>query len=333
MNQPLRPMNLGEILDRTFQIYRSRFVVFVGIAALPELVMTAIELANQFWWKMTPDPNDRRIFLWYSPIDLLYSIVLAQGRVLFSLLLFPAFALVTSKSIFGESYGLVASLSKCFKRWGQLIGLTATNWSLQLLAPEAVVAGLFLGTVYLMFEVFNMDQVVPPWFGPWMIVAAMAIGFATFQWTASTIALSEPTWAIEEMRIGSAIRRAFKLSKGSRWRIVIARVVPLIINWTLVTLITEIIFLLLFFVFRHFAERWFSHLDLLNSIAILTQGAVAAVVGPIYPITLTLIYYDQRIRKEGYDIEQMMQTAGWTTDIVPASQPLPGREALPEAQA
>jgi hypothetical protein len=35
MTATLRPMNLGEILDRTFQIYRARFWVFLGIAALP----------------------------------------------------------------------------------------------------------------------------------------------------------------------------------------------------------------------------------------------------------------------------------------------------------
>ena len=33
-------------------------------------------------------------------------------------------------------------------------------------------------------------------------------------------------------------------------------------------------------------------------------------VGPIYPIVMTLFYYDQRIRKEGYDIERMMEIAG-----------------------
>ena len=35
-------------------------------------------------------------------------------------------------------------------------------------------------------------------------------------------------------------------------------------------------------------------------------------VGPIYATGLTLFYYDQRVRKEGFDIEWMMQAAGWT---------------------
>ena len=330
MNLPLRPMNLGEILDRTFQIYRSRFLVFVGIASLPVLVTMALQLANQFWWKILPDLSGRPIFLWYSSENLLYGLVLIQGRVLFDLLVWPAFALAASKSIFSERFGLITSLSGCFERRGRWIGLTATNWSLQLLAPELLVAGVFIGIVYLMFEVLKVNPDLPPKF---VVLPSLLLGFAAFQWAGSMIALSAPAWAIEELRIGSAIRRAFRLSKGSRWRIVIARGLPAIISWTLSVLITEIILLLLFFVLRHFAERWFSHRDLLNCILILTQGAVAALVGPIYPIALTLIYYDQRIRKEGYDIEQMMQAAGWTTDSVPVSQLLPEGEILPGAQA
>jgi hypothetical protein len=35
-------------------------------------------------------------------------------------------------------------------------------------------------------------------------------------------------------------------------------------------------------------------------------------VGPIYATGFTLFYYDQRVRKEGYDIERMMKAAGLT---------------------
>jgi len=39
MNEPLHPLRLGEILDRTAQIYRSRFLVFLGIATIPSGTM------------------------------------------------------------------------------------------------------------------------------------------------------------------------------------------------------------------------------------------------------------------------------------------------------
>src|ERR1700755_2039066 len=35
MNEPLRPLSLSEILDRTAYLYRSRFLVFLGIGTIP----------------------------------------------------------------------------------------------------------------------------------------------------------------------------------------------------------------------------------------------------------------------------------------------------------
>jgi hypothetical protein len=40
---------------------------------------------------------------------------------------------------------------------------------------------------------------------------------------------------------------------------------------------------------------------------------IAAVVGPLYPIAITLLYYDKRARREGFDVEIMMQAAGLDT--------------------
>jgi hypothetical protein len=38
----LRPLSIGEMLDRTFSLYRRNFVLFVGITALPNLLILAL---------------------------------------------------------------------------------------------------------------------------------------------------------------------------------------------------------------------------------------------------------------------------------------------------
>src|SRR5580692_7050793 len=42
----LRPLSLGEILDRTFTIYRRNFLLFIGIIAIPQLMVLAFNLAQ-----------------------------------------------------------------------------------------------------------------------------------------------------------------------------------------------------------------------------------------------------------------------------------------------
>lgn len=44
MSTPLRPLTLGELLDRTFVLYRKHFIVFAGIAGLPWLAVLAVQL-------------------------------------------------------------------------------------------------------------------------------------------------------------------------------------------------------------------------------------------------------------------------------------------------
>jgi len=46
MASDLRPLSLGELLDRTFFLYRKHFLLFVGIVALPNLVLLAFQLAG-----------------------------------------------------------------------------------------------------------------------------------------------------------------------------------------------------------------------------------------------------------------------------------------------
>jgi hypothetical protein len=42
----LRPLSLGELLDRTFFLYRRHFLLFAGIAAIPYSLFLIVNLSN-----------------------------------------------------------------------------------------------------------------------------------------------------------------------------------------------------------------------------------------------------------------------------------------------
>ncbi len=42
----LRPLRLGEILDRTFSLYRQHFLLFLAICGIPQLLSLAVGLAR-----------------------------------------------------------------------------------------------------------------------------------------------------------------------------------------------------------------------------------------------------------------------------------------------
>jgi len=45
-NLDLRPLSIGELLDRTFSLYRRNFLLFIGIAAIPHLLVLAVKLVQ-----------------------------------------------------------------------------------------------------------------------------------------------------------------------------------------------------------------------------------------------------------------------------------------------
>jgi hypothetical protein len=56
-------------------------------------------------------------------------------------------------------------------------------------------------------------------------------------------------------------------------------------------------------------------------------GTISILIGPIFPIAITLFYYDQRIRHEGYDIERMMDEAGLNAPVTSLSGESPAASA------
>jgi hypothetical protein len=124
------------------------------------------------------------------------------------------------------------------------------------------------------------------------------------------------------------MRRSIELSKGSRGRIFLLGLLILTIEIGLV-LISQGFF---------FYAAFKNHMVLPVWAQILQQivGFVTnSFIGPMYATGLTLFYYDQRIRKEGYDIEWMMEAAGlswppaWSGIDPSTTQSAPGALAMP----
>jgi hypothetical protein len=59
----------------------------------------------------------------------------------------------------------------------------------------------------------------------------------------------------------------------------------------------------------------------------LFYAVIAAVMGPLYPMAITLIYYDQRMRKEGFDIQKLMEAAGMSEPMRTKDAPVAVEQA------
>lgn len=309
MTEPLRPMKLGEILDLTFQIYRSKFFALAGIATLPALMMMGIRFVNEYWWKLRPPPTPLR-FLGIGLGNMVFVLAIFHLSLLFHVFVWPCFVYTAKQSYLGEPRTGASGFSLCAARWRSWLGITTLFWGATLIVPELLSAILLLGILFLLSEVIKVGEATID-----AVVMPLLVGFTALGWWAalrvgSALVLAFPTWVLEGMTVGKAFRRGWVLSKGSRWRIVFSRIVLALISYLLTVTLSEVLLLTLLF-FTKQSSHWWSHYgNVVAGVTFLSTAAVSTLVGPLFPVAITLFYYDQRIRHEGYDIEWMMNAAG-----------------------
>jgi hypothetical protein len=190
-----------------------------------------------------------------------------------------------------------------------------------LVISEVITTGMFLGVAFIgdSTGIFN-PQANNLLLGSILIIPIF-FGIGLFLWLGACFAFSVPACALENLGSIAALRRSWKLTTDSRFRLSMLWIMTSIVTWIFSYWVQLAIRRILIYLHWHWHIQFPSQMQYSTFV-----GAIFAVIyataTPIYSIAITLFYYDQRIRKEGYDIEQMMQTAGWVEEesVVAAAQ-------------
>jgi hypothetical protein len=314
MAEPLRPSNLGEILDRTIQIYRSRFWVFVGIAMLPAMTMFALHLMENPWLHGPPNVylTRRGSTAW----TLLISVGFYHVASLLSLLFSPAQVYLTSTATLGESVSIRSALRFALARWRGYLWVAVLKLSVELMIPEIIAMALITGGAVVADKAGAFTNESSGFIAFLVIVLPAVAGLTGFLWLGSCLSLAIPAAALEGTGGFRALRRSWVLSRKSRMRLISTWLTIFVLAWGMQ------------YGLRLLFQWGFIYLSRGYTFGAVTQGlylpasylireVISALLGPIYPIALTLFYYDQRIRHEGYDIERLMDAAGMIAHFTP----------------
>jgi hypothetical protein len=319
MNHQLRPLSLGEILDRTAELYRNHFALFAGISAIFAAVMLLMDMLHLGALALLGYPHIPAHLEWAYAVSLG---VLVLAIALVAGLSIAAFNRVVAWIYLGERATVRGAAGSIFSRLSRYLWLMTVTM-FRAWAPLFVLYVVLFAMVFAVMPsgfLFN-PQVAqqPPTMSPATAIGVLlgmvilmllffpAVMYGVFMWLRYSLAM--PACVVEELPTGQAIRRSIELSKGSRGRIFVL--------WLLVYAIRMVLGLLLGFPFMIFGLKHPGHaLPLLWLALSEIAGFITnTLIGPIYSTGLTLFYYDQRIRKEGFDIEWMMQAAGLTPQV------------------
>lgn len=326
MEPNLRPMTLGEILDRTAQLYRGNFVLFAGIFVLYAgcaLVLGLIALGLSEWARSAHWAAGAKVWLGLSISGL-------QWLVLF--LAAGAAVAATNRAVawvhLGEPATIRGAYQSIMPRLGRYLWLMTVTvfivWT-----PVALLYAGFIGSAAYFRKDLGLTRAgaaaghaaVNPhtamMFGiitaVFVLLMIPAVVYAILM--GLRYALSLPACVLEDLKTGKALRRGVELSKGGRGRIF---VLGLLVGVLKLAIISASQAFILVTAIRHHGQVGAGMTAVSEVISFFTN----TFLGPIYATGITLLYYDQRVRREGYDIEWMMQAAGLTPPPQAAGAPL-----------
>ncbi len=312
--QQLRPLSLGEILDRTAELYRGHFLLFAGIAAIFSGFMLVIQMLYVGVLSLLGYPHVAPHLTWAVAVAVIVEVL--------AVLLIAGLAIAANNRAVAWVYlGHPATVSSAARsvqpRLGRYLWLMTMS-SFWAWAPLAVLYAIFFTVVLaaLPHGLFanpaaaqqTAAQNPAAFLGAAvgiLIVAPFLLGATIYGvWMSLRLSLGIPACVVEELPARRALKRSVELSKGSLGRIFVLAILVYAVRM-IIGLVLSLPFLISFF--RHPGHP--------VSVAMMSLQQVAAfvtntLIGPIYATGLTLFYYDLRIRKEGYDIEWMMQAAG-----------------------
>jgi hypothetical protein len=269
----LRPLSVGELLDRTFSLYRRNFLLFIGISAIPQLLVLALQLVQL---ALTPvrvpfRPPVTTDFQSISPgfstggvagilalalvgvVIYLIAYLFSQGGTVFAV----------SELYLGRSTTIGQSLGRVRGELGSLFGVVFLN-------------GLVTGVCFLLL-------IIP---GIYMVCR---------------LCVCIPAALLENLGPRESLERSFGLTKDN-----VGRAFLILLLYFAILYAALFLFDIPFAIGIQFESHDPSMVRLLSALMQVGNFIAGVLITPIVTIASSIFYFDLRVRKEAFDLQLMM---------------------------
>ena len=305
----LRPRGFSELIDATFHIVRARFQALATSAALvmiPAMVTTMLMSAFAQEQAGTDGSGTQAtvggpvVMTTAEPPDWMYAALLPVfivGFVVYTIG-FGAMVYIASQAYLGRDAEIGPAFSHARRRFWSLVRATLTKYLLAM--GLFVVMGALIAVALPGAASGSMGSAGAIGVVALLFPIAMVLGIILLlRWSMTT-----PVVINEDVGGGRALPRSAALTKGSKWRLF------------------GIFLVLLVLFYVGMATLMFGGALVSGSLIVgqVIANLISLVMYPFAAALLAVVYYDLRIRNEGFDLELM---AGGLQDsaALPAAPP------------
>lgn len=305
----LVPLGAGDLIDRAVRLYRRHLLTLMRIAA-PPVVLSAI---GWVFWTIsirsvtTPDPAALAFYLLLAFL----AIVLISGGHIFSLIVMGgASRNLVSHLLSNEPVLARTTYAAVRSRFWSLLGATILVVLWLCIAGMVGLFGAYIVMIFITFMLLFVGQVAPVWFTVLVGGIGFLAGSVVFLWLfffmAGKVAYVPQVMLVEGKRVFESISRSFSLAKGN-----VRRLMAMTFFITFATYSALMILVIPLGWYGYLngidpspwnATEWpawyaigYSVIEPLSSI----------LLAPVWMLGMSLLYVDERVRHEGYDIELM----------------------------
>jgi hypothetical protein len=263
----LRPMSLGEVLDRTFKLYFGNFWLFSGIMAFPFLILFVCNVA--IGWLSSSETSALRGGQVSPAAAATVLMITGLAAIILAIVTFVVTGIGQSATIFAVSDIYLGKSSTIRGAYRQMRGHILQA----------------LGTIFLVAIAVGVATIC-------LIIPGIIIACRT--------SVAIPAAMLEDLGAGTAFSRSMDLTRGFAGQAFLIFIMCVSITTGVSSLFTVPFLIMQFLPEPH--QLSFGMLVL--QYACMFVGSVLA--APLQVIAFSLMYYNLRVRKEGFDIDHLM---------------------------
>ena len=328
---PLAPLGAGDLIDRAVRLYRRYFLTLIGIAAPPVLVSAlGSTLMTIGFRSFSITASSERLLLYALMIGV--GVIVAICGSLFSLIVMGgATRNLVAHLLSGEPVSARSTYRAIKSRFWGLLGASILIATWLLFAAMLATMAFYMVFAIIVLGSVALAQVLGIWFSALLggvgTVAAIVVGLILFFLLGGRVAYVPQAMLVEGKGVGGAIGRSFALASGNVRRLMAMTLFTTFATYSaLMALIIPL--------------GWYAYLNGVDLSPFSSANWPAwyaigyeviwqcshIVLAPIWMLGLSLLYVDERVRHEGYDIElmaarrlpEMPQLAGVVSPFAPA---------------
>jgi hypothetical protein len=305
---PLAPLGAGDLIDRAVRLYRRHLFVLIRTAAPPVIIVAAgWMLASISVQRFFLTSDSRDLILYGSLLVVAFGIMLA-GYLFILLVMGGATRTLVAHLLRNDPVTARATYNAVRARFWPLMGASVIVMLWVMASSTVALVGLQTAGTIGVFTSILLALSGPTWLAGIVTAFAVLVGIAVSVWLffliVGRIVYVPQILLVEGKGVFAAVGRSFSLAKGNVRRLM---------AMTLFTTFGTVSALMVLF-FLIGVVGFFSGIDMRNSAAWPAWYTIAySILGPLSSILLTpvwmlglsLLYVDERVRHEGYDIELM----------------------------